>query len=324
MRGLIVLLGGMAGAASGCSSILGADFDRGLATDAGPDTTEPTEGGTADVSAPDGASTNHDAGAHDGAPPVQASSGFVSFGLTDDTATPSASAVFYPSALTADDANPGLGKTCSAGAAHGDCMVYECLQPPPALPALPRAISAGPVTVTGMHDPFELDPTLGGQGAVYAVGGSGVPSGSLVPGELLTVSAPGDAFPGFSAPISLPPRLDLSSLPARAEAGVDTTLSWTPVSGTSDVVQVTFVETDGSSVTLKAQCSFLLSGGQGTISGEVWNSLIPAQPIAVTAAVLASANATATAQTSAAIDLTASTAAYVASGSRTTTTLTVD
>ncbi len=322
MRGLIVALGGMAAAVGGCSSILGADFDRGLATDAGLETTEPTDGGTADGSS----TTGHDAGAHDGAPATVSSSGFVSFALTDDTAPPSANAAFYPSALTADDANPGVDKTCTAGAAHGDCTVYECLQPPPALPALPRPISAGPVAVTGMYTPFELDPTVGGEGAVYAVSGSGVPGGSLVPGELLTVSAPGDAFPAFHAQVSLPPRLDLSSgLPQVAEAGVDTTLTWTGVSGSSDVVQVTFVESDGSSVTLKAQCSFLLSGGEGTISGEVWSSLVPAQPITVTAAVVATASAMATTpQTSAAIDLTASTAAYVASGSKTTATLTVD
>ena len=324
MRGLIVLLGAVVllVGVGGCSSIIGADFDRGLETDAGPDTTEPTDGGTTDGSRPDGASTTHDAAAGDGAPAGQPMSGFVAFGLTGDSDTPTASAAFYASALTPDDANAGLDKTCTAGAAHGDCTVYDCLQPPPALPALPRPISAGPVSVSGMYAPFELDPTVGGQGAVYAVGGSGVPGGSLVPGELVTVNAPGDAFPAFTAQISVPPRLDLSSaLPATGEAGVDTLLSWTAVSGTDDDVQVTFVETDGSSVTLKAQCSFLLGAGQGTVSGAVWESFIPAQPIAVTAAVLASAR---TSPTSAATYLSASTAAYVAPGHQVTGSITVD
>ncbi|MGE0870339.1 MAG: hypothetical protein AB7P03_17370 [Kofleriaceae bacterium] len=117
----------------------------------------------------------------------------------------------------------GLGPVLAEA---GGCSLTAFADPQAAMPA-------GDLEVTGGSQPITMPFFLGAynfmaEQAVFSVGST------------LTVSAPGDVVPAFTANVDVPPRLGAVPIPSSISRSAGTTLTWTPGGASTAFISIVF------------------------------------------------------------------------------------
>ncbi|MGE0550479.1 MAG: hypothetical protein AB7O24_04755 [Kofleriaceae bacterium] len=145
----------------------------------------------------------------------------------------------------------------------------------------PQAIlSAGDIQVTGGSAPITLS-------LVSDTYNFMADDAMFAAGSTLTVSASGDAAPGFTADVTVPERLGAVQIPASVSRAAGATLTWTPGGAATAIISFVFesgnelrlvrcLTPDSGSFTLSPQAITLLPADiqQAQISAAHYNELI--------------------------------------------------